>query len=90
MAFVMKPWRLLSSEARVIVDAGCVPNEVGGRLYHIETERDHNILVHTVQIAAPHCTPFALFTVEDHGRHWRVRGDGRYDRWHSVPKGEVG
>jgi len=29
---------------------------------------------------------FTNYTVEDHGDHWRVRGDGRLDRWYTVRK----
>jgi hypothetical protein len=30
--------------------------------------------------------PFCVDTVEDHGTHYRTRGDGRHDRWITVVK----
>jgi len=42
--------------------------------------------VHICTFDAATCAvnPFMTYTVEDYGNRYRVRGDGRNDRWHTV------
>jgi hypothetical protein len=50
-------------------------NPIEYRVWHVTVNRK------TRQIVS-----FMVDTAEDHGRYWRVRGDGRYDHWRTVRK----
>ena len=85
----------LTEAEREIVRVAQYPRTVNPRgqvLYTVIRNADAPIPVYGVwytgvYIKQCRLDPFAVATVEDHGNHYRTRGDGRYDRWKTVPKG---
>ena len=82
-----KPISQFNQETQEVIRA-IVEDNVNDYHYSIQRDNAKEWTIWFCYQAKQRWLAFCYYTVEDHGNHYRVRGDGGHDRWHTIRKGD--